>query len=793
MNARRPNSMLLLLTLCAVCVRGEQSVRLTRVSNGEWSMENGPVRVVLSAARSGYADAYYARSGREWKLILRAGAAERADLALYADGTLQRVAMSEIVVAESSAFRVSVSLRGVSGIHTVTKTITLEGNDPFVRVDVQDRIDGLAEVAYLLSTYSFVPGGAKRVKPDFTWTPQLRPDPDDVIADHTFRSPALVFQRKTEAAALVPAVERIIPWRSIETSADLRQQAAEGPFFSYGAMNWRQRSHVFYTHSDKMTTQFFEGQFWYGFFLYVDAAAPDREGYRTVVRFQWERVGRKHFLDATGPQQEPLPVYERRSWAEYVPMVALDTVEHGTPVSLLRQGRLAWSNKLHPAANNDCWFTVWFNALRTAYGLHQYGTTRGDSTMMNRAERVLNLALLAPQRGGLSPGIFYVDSAGGHWVGDQGWGGIKNGKFCSVANNAWTGYWLLQWLRLAPNRKDDILRHCGGLADFLVTHQLPSGVIPSWFDPNTLEAAEVCRDLNAETAASILFLAAWYEQCRDSRYLHSAERGMAYIREAIVPQRKWVDFETFFSCSRKPVGFYDVYTGQYAQNTLMMDQTAAACLLLYRLTGNTLYRELGTSTLDYLLQYQQVWSPPWLSRQLFGGFGVQNTDGEWSDSRQGYFAVTLMDYFDLTGEREYLERGVAAARAMFSLFESPGSPRTGENYAHSARDRLGGVTGIHWGTGSSAVSLGIMRGRYGDALVDVAGGWGVGIDGCRITGVEAHSGVVSIHLADNIATPRTLNVRFRGVEAGTYEVQVNGNTVGTFSREQLEGGIPVGI
>jgi hypothetical protein len=225
----------------------------------------------------------------------------------------------------------------------------------------------------------------------------------------------------------------------------------------------------------------------------------------------------------------------------------------------------------------------------------------------------------------------------------------------------------------------------------------------------------------------------------------------------------------------------------------MMDQTAAACLLLYRLTGNTLYRELGTSTLDYLLQYQQVWSPPWLSRQLFGGFGVQNTDGEWSDSRQGYFAVTLMDYFDLTGEREYLERGVAAARAMFSLFESPGSPRTGENYAHSARDRLGGVTGIHWGTGSSAVSLGIMRGRYGDALVDVAGGWGVGIDGCRITGVEAHSGVVSIHLADNIATPRTLNVRFRGVEAGTYEVQVNGNTVGTFSREQLEGGIPVGI
>ena len=116
------------------------------------------------------------------------------------------------------------------------------------------------------------------------------------------------------------------------------------------------------------------------------------------------------------------------------------------------------------------------------------------------------------------------------------------------------------------------------------------------------------------------------------------------LRAEVIPQRKWFDFETFFSCSRKAPGFHDPFTLQFAQNTLVMDQAAAACARLARVTGEKNYRDLGTAVLDYLLLYQQVWSPAWLSRALFGGFGVQNTDGEWSDARQGYFAMTLSDY-----------------------------------------------------------------------------------------------------------------------------------------------------
>jgi hypothetical protein len=184
-----------------------------------------------------------------------------------------------------------------------------------------------------------------------------------------------------------------------------------------------------------------------------------------------------------------------------------------------------------------------------------------------------------------------------------------------------------------------------------------------------------------------------------------------------------------------------------------------------------------------------VWSPRWLSCELFGGFGVQNTDAEWSDSRQGYFAVTYMDYFDLTGRREYFERGVAALRSMFSLFESATSPRTAENYAHSSTDQLAGVTGLHWGTGSSVVSIHILARRYGDAYVDVGRQWGVGIDGCRIPSVSVHHNTISLEVLDNVSTPRSVRVVFGGVKKGTYVVRINDRQIGSFSSTSLGKGI----
>jgi len=224
-----------------------------------------------------------------------------------------------------------------------------------------------------------------------------------------------------------------------------------------------------------------------------------------------------------------------------------------------------------------------------------------------------------------------------------------------------------------------------------------------------------------------------------------------------------------------------------------MHQAAEACYELYQITKNAEYERTGTEIMDYLCLYQQVWSPQWLSRELFGGFGVQNTDAEWSDARQGYIAVTLMNYYEMTGRREYFERGVAALRAMFSLFESATSPRTAENYAHSGFDQSAGVTGIHWGTGSSVVSIELITGRYGDAFVDVKGQWGVGIDGCRIPAVEVRGRSIRVTILDNLSLSRTITLKFGRLAQQAYDVRINGKSFGKISADELTQGIKVAL
>ena len=151
---------------------------------------------------------------------------------------------------------------------------------------------------------------------------------------------------------------------------------------------------------------------------------------------------------------------------------------------------------------------------------------------------------------------------------------------------------------------------------------------------------------------------------------------MEFIGREVLPRHIWWDFETFKSCARKNFDFYDSVTAQYPQNNLSTMQAAMAYLELYRVSKERRWLETGTNVLDYLLLTQQVWSPPYFGPKLLGGFTTQNTDAEWSDARQSYAAVLLLDYYRETGKVEYLERAVAAARATFAV-------APWENWAHT--------------------------------------------------------------------------------------------------------------
>lgn len=768
----------------------DAQVAVTRRGDA-YELSNNVVSVLLTPVNGSYCEQYSAHG----VTVLRSGHDVVPDPDVMSDGARLSARYTRASVIANNPGRSGIRLEGSAGVHLFRKEIMLYDNDPFVHVKVADSVSATAELSRWSSVYSFVPEGKMRDaagNPRFTWTPQLRPMPHDVIGDHTFRSPALMMQNGSIFAAVVPDVSLMQPWRSIQTAGDMQVDTGGAPLISYGVMNWRTRSHVFYMHTDDMTTQMLPGSRWtYGYYVYCRADAPPDAGFRDVVRFHWNNTGHGNLVSGTGPQGDAFATLTHKAWYGYLPTIVLDTVYDGRDVTLLRQGRLAWSNALPADANNDCWFTVWFNALRTAYGMYVHAQEAGDSTLAREAIGVLSLALSAPRKEGIAPSVFYADRQGGHWVNDQGWGGIDAGRDYAMFPNAWTCVWLLKWADLLPDKAHEILGVVRTFADFLVRNQEATGVIPSWYEPSSLKPVAVLRDMNAETAGAALLLSEFYATTHEEKYQRAAEHALGFIRSAVLPEQKWFDFETFYSCSRKSPDFFDSYTQQYPQNTLSMQIAADACASLFRATGDTVWLTTGTSILDYLCLYQQVWSPAWLSRPLFGGFGVQNTDGEWSDARQAYCAMTLMSYYDLTNEREYFERGVAALRATFGLFESDSSARTFENYAHSAVDRPGGVTGIHWGTGSAVVSVQLAQQRYGGALVNVSGGWGVGIDGCTVTEVTGSTDMLRVSVRDDVATPRTIRMTFDHCTLPAYDVVINGKPYGRCSADALQKGIAI--
>jgi hypothetical protein len=755
--------------------------------------ENQEVRLEIHRVDGKWQETYSAREGSRWHPLLRSGHPLRPEPSMLYNGQRWEPGFTRAAYRVLANGNRSILLEADGPGRLLSKRIILKGTEPAFRVEVTCSLSGPADVSHLLSSYSFIPDNTAPPGdsfPDFIFTPQLRPEADDVIGDHIFRAPAFMLQRRSCFAGLIPDVNAIdVRNRRIQSGGDMRVDSLHQPMVSYGLLPWVRRGHVYYRHTDSMSVALEDTVVRFGYTLLLSARAPAQTGYQEAVRFLWAEYGRESLSASSGPQAEPFAAYISKAWYNYLPKVALDTVYEGVPVTLLRQGRLAWSNSLPKSADNDAWFNVWFNSLRTAYGIYLYGQESGDEHLREQAVRVLNLALTAPNTRGIAPSIFYADSIGGHWIPDHAWGGIRNGKCYAMFHNAWTCYWLLEWADLIPSRKPEILRYTQRFADFLCTMQRPNGVIPSWYDSETLQPASEFRDENAETAGAALLLAQVARRVHVPKYRDAAEKAMQYLFNEIVPRRKWFDFETFYSCARKPADFFDIYTHQYPQNTLSMHQAAEACLALFTLTGNALYKQKGEEILDYLLLYQQVWSPQWLSCRLFGGFGVQNTDGEWSDSRQAYFAITLMRYYQLTGRREYLERAVAAARAQFSLFESAESPRTAENYAHSAVDKLAGVTGLHWGTGSAVVTLHLLTREFGDAYVDVRSGWGVGIDGCTMSAVTVDRSTISVTLRDDLHVPRKIRLVCGEMAGERYEIAFNGKRLGAFEAEALHKGV----
>jgi hypothetical protein len=672
---------------------------------------------------------------------------------------------------------------------------------------------------------------------DYSFVPHLRPKSDMVIGDHVFRSPAVMMRKDDVFFALVPdleAMEPVYKGSDVRYYLDFQQAAGENrcPTVSFGIGRTRVKGHVYFENDFQRETPVEPGQtLVLAYYLFADR---DGFGPSDVTAFLWDTYGRRHY-EAGEPQEAGWDRFASQGLARIFKRADLfrtftldgqscgGTVgihfmsRHGVRLMNLRQlqrylrwqdlvlavsrkgievmSERPWAESLYERASfrfgpkdpPQVFLQSWFNNLRSAYGAYWFARKWNDHELLQHALMVKNLAILAPGEKGAIPAVCYPTDDGVFW--SRGTRGFKHTDMYHTADCATTGFYMAQWF---DDHEGDprLLARCRGLAGFLMDLQSSSGAIPAWIDVSGKDprVAPELRE-SATTAAPAMFLARLFQAENDVAYLDAAIKACDFLANEVIPRQKWFDYETFYSCSKKRLGLYDEHTGTYPQNTMSMYWAAMAFSLVYRATLDEEYLELGRKVIDHMSMYQQVWDPPFLSVNGFGGFGAMNTDGEWDDARQSLFALALMEYYRLTGDARYMERGISAVRAAFSMMfidenraVAPGNMRiavpeeTGsvtENYAHFGHDHaVPGFLDSDWGAGSSCHAAAYSQKHYGDIYVDVPRMKAFGINGCRVDTIQEKDGVISLGVTRHVDTGMASVIKLEG-GSPSAQVEVN--------------------
>ncbi len=742
------------------------------------TLSGAQIQVEARSANGHLEERYQARKNGTWITVASSEGESEGPVSVRGAngdvlaGTLRSVAIEQGVLVE----------RLTVGPHEITRIIELMGEGAWVHVATRLKPHGRVELHSLADRFRF------EGRPDWSYSPSV----GGFNPDAQYKAPLILTQERQRAFGIVPdlAVLTRELIRRCPHSLDLDVPAV--PQLSVGFIPARTYFHsVFMEDLDRAWAT--EQPVVNSYYLFVTATALPGQAFRQAVRLHWEKFGRQELATAAQEQggtdaafkSDALwddwrnQVWEKESREQWL-AVPLGNGSAGGAVRTVRWG--------HP--NPSVYMTAWFNSVRTAVGMALYARRREARELLDLATGTIRLALAAPGRSGAFKCIAVPMDGSVVWAAGDGSGSsIKTGYL--GFDMSWTAYWLLRWRAAGLPQSDAILPRCRRLADFFLARQLKDGMIPTRFDESGETQAELSRMLMAETGPAALFLLELYSADRNPRYLDAGLRALRFLEREVIPQRKWFDYETFFSCSPRTISF-DERTQQWPANNLALIPSVEAFLLAHRATGQSEFLTKGEALLDYLLLYQQSWTNPALedlsgASMLLGGFTTQNSDAEWSDARQSQAGNVLLDYYRATGKAEYLERGVSALRSQFPISPS-------ENWAHSGYGSKAGVSSFHWGTGSGMAGIELEEDFLHDAVVDVTAGRAVGVNGIDISEYDNTDGQIRLTMTSPFVWTRKPVVVFRGVEAARqYRIRVNGADVGTFEEKSLTAGISVPV
>ena len=607
--------------------------------------------------------------------------------------------------------------------------------------------------------------------PDFWWAPHLAPENGYVIAQHVFRSPALIAGRGPLTFAVIPDL-------------DLVGASSSDPWFlDYDAPNRKMwlgmvkteiPEHVLFKKAPGMT--FAPGRVELGFFVaaHREADGPGTvpDPWREVSAFLWKRWGSPLFAKGQ-PIPGRLEPYVRRTydwafkgWGTFVwQEFDLGGRRVGAPQFIVNISQSPnYPGPWYQREFLSIWNQAWFSSLRSASGLYRFGRFIGGAegdALMAKARLTKELALAAPVTDGLFPAVIgttndIVEVAGRKLRRPRGWTEARwsnsdrvpddhgmSPEWFHVLDMSWTALLMLRW-HDELEKDARLLDYARAYGERLLTLQDAAGFFPGWLHPATHAPGPVMNE-TPETSLSATFLLKLADVTGEAKFRQAAIRALEAVLAKIVPDGHWLDFETYWSCCawgrEKYLDRKIERNAMHKQNTLSMFWTAEALLAAYKATAERRFLDWGRRTLDELSMFQQVWQPPFIYVPALGGFGVMNADGEWNDSRETLFAELFLDYARETGESFYADRGMAALKAGFVMMYCPENPAvsamwekvypwfgpadygfTMENYGHGGRtspqgEGMGVFTIYDWGNGAAAEAAMRILDHYGPLTV----------------------------------------------------------------------------
>jgi len=696
---------------------------------------------------------------------------------------------------------------------------------------------------------------------------KLLPAQDQVVGDRAFHAPAVILQDKNLFVALVPNLNDInkyaitspdarrtidigrnifsVPFEAdkytMPTGLDLNVQSgfANKPLLTYGLMDNIIAHHIRYqrTNDSSMVRTLDNNKVRYGFDLFVGADTEENTGYQIVAAHQWKMYGHPVFMSRPHlalPFEEYFRIVDSitfhpiksklsgvfnnsgrntqvqdidvplKGYADMGSWLQFDM--NGIPVGGYRSAIPWWNDVIHNS-------TFWNNA-RDASGFYFWGKKLNKPELIDRAKRIINFCVAAPRNEqGLFATLYNANSkTWGLTFSDPPHGKneffLRSSDSYEVPAMSKTAAHLVDYY-LRCEKDERIVQYFKPYADWLLTAIDARGAVPSYVTTK-MEFSPILK-YSAQPAASMWFLAAYYNATRQDQYRDGAKKIAAFLEKEILPEAKWVDMEQYYSCGKKPLEFErDIWQHQVVRGNLANIWACEGFAALFQASGEKKYLKMGEQAVDYVSFSQCVWEPHFIYTAFpFGGFTADNSDNATMlDARQAEMVKPFIWYGKTLGRQDLLERGIAAAKSSSVLMNLPSHKENNiyrhtniypyglgpENIDHEAHPQSAMRTHPGWGEGSGVFTgLAEAYRELNGGYIDFKKGMHVGVNGLVIKEAKLNGTDIVLKIVDQLSELRTpwksiytTNLEITGLPAGKYKVSLNGNSVKTYTIDQLK-------